>query len=117
MIGLFQALSVIPGVSRSGATIIGAMLLGVRRDIAVAFSFLLAIPTMAAATGLDIIKTKLSFTNQELFYLIIGLIVSFFVAYVTVIYFLRFIKTHSFIPFGIYRIIVAILYYMLIIRG
>lgn len=116
MIGLFQALSVIPGVSRSGATIIGAMILGVRRDTAVAFSFLLAIPTMASATGLDVIKTKLAFTNQELAYLVVGLIVSFFVAYATVIYFLRFIKTHSFIPFGIYRVVVAILYYLLIIR-
>jgi len=116
LIGVFQSLSVIPGVSRSGATILGAMVLGVRRDTAVAFSFLLAIPTMAAATGLDIIKTQLAYTNQELLYLAAGFVISFFVAYLTVLYFLRFIKTHSFIPFGIYRIIVAILYFFLIIR-
>lgn len=116
LIGLFQSLSVIPGVSRAAATIVGAMSLGVRRDTAVAFSFLLAIPTMAAASGYDILQTKLDFTQQELVFLMIGFVASFAVAYITVIYFLRFIKTHSFIPFGMYRIFIAVIYYLLMIR-
>lgn len=114
LIGIFQSLSVIPGVSRAGATIIGAMGLGVRRDTAVAFSFLLAIPTMAAASGLDVLQTKLAFSTQELIYLFVGFIASFLVAYITVLYFLKYIKTHTFIPFGIYRIVVAVSYYVLI---
>lgn len=88
---------------------------GIDRSTAVSFSFLLAIPTMLAASGLDIISTQLAFTQQELLYLVVGFIASFIVAYITVIYFLKFIKTHTFVPFGIYRIFVAILYYFFII--
>ena len=112
VIGLCQALSVVPGVSRAAATIMGAMGVGVRRDTAVAFSFLLAIPTMAAASGLDILETKLAFSSQELLYLCVGFVTSFLVAYAAVVYFLKYIKTHTFIPFGIYRIVVALLYFL-----
>ena len=116
LIGIFQSLSVVPGVSRAGGTIIGAMSLGISRDTAVAFSFLLAIPTMLAASGLDILETRLAFSSEELFFLTVGFIASFIVAYITVLFFLKYIKTHSFIAFGIYRIIVAIIYYFVMLR-
>lgn len=113
IVGLCQALSVIPGVSRSAATIIGGMSLGMSRETAVTFSFLLAIPTMLAATGLDILKTQLAFSSTELFYLFVGFVVSFFVAYLAVVSFLKFIKQHTFTVFGIYRIAIALLYFLI----
>lgn len=116
LIGICQAISVVPGVSRSAATIMGGMGLGLKRETAVAFSFLLAIPTMVAATGLDIAETKLAFSGHELVFLCIGVLVSFLVAYATVIYFLKYIKTHTFVPFGVYRIIVAVLYFFLVLK-
>lgn len=114
MIGLFQSISVIPGVSRAAATIIGAMLTGVNRKTAVEFSFLLAVPTLAAATGLDLVKSSFAFTMQEWSYLLLGLFVAFIVAYMTMKYFLRFIEHHTFISFGVYRIVVAIAYFFLV---
>jgi len=116
LIGLFQSVSIIPGVSRSAATIIPALLLGTKRKTAVEFSFLLAIPTMLAATSLDLIKSSFSFTMPEYFILAIGLIVSFIVALFTVKFLLDFIKKHTFIPFGIYRIVLAIFFWITILR-
>ncbi len=115
LIGLAQAVSVIPGVSRAAATIVGGLLLGLKRETAVKFSFLLAIPTMMAATGLDLIKTPLSFTNDEWTLLAIGFIGSFIVALVVVKFFLNYIKKHTFIPFGIYRIVLAVLFWLIIL--
>ena len=92
------------------------MAIGTSRDTAVAFSFLLAIPTMLAASGLDILETRLAFSSEELLFLTVGFIASFIVAYITVLFFLKYIKTHTFIPFGIYRIIVAIIYYFVMLR-
>jgi undecaprenyl-diphosphatase len=117
LIGVFQSTAVIPGVSRAAATIIGALCLGAKRKTAVEFSFLLAVPTMLAATFLDIYKSNFfSYTNQEYVSLTIGFIGSFIVAIFAVKFLLKFIKTHTFIPFGIYRIALAILFWFFIVK-
>jgi len=116
IIGIFQSIAVIPGVSRSAATIIGALFLGTKRKAATEFSFLLAVPTMMAATGFDIIKSNFSYDINEWFILFTGFIGSFIVAVVIVKWFLKFIQTHTFIPFGIYRIVLAILFYFFVIK-
>lgn len=115
-IGLIQALSVIPGVSRAGATIVGGMLLGTKRKAAVEFSFLLAVPTMIAATGLDLLKSSHSFTINEYFLLIVGLIGSFVTAIITVKYLVKFVQSHTFVSFGVYRILLALLYALIFLR-
>ncbi len=104
LIGLFQALAIIPGVSRSGATIIGGLGLGIKRREIVEFSFLLAIPTMAAATGLDLLKTDLSFSSQEIYIWLAGFITAFLIALLVIKLFLRFIETNNFSVFGWYRL-------------
>lgn len=114
IIGVFQSLSIIPGVSRAGATIIGGLFLGTKRKAAVEFSFLLAVPTMLAATGLDLVKSGFSFTEQEYFLLTIGFITAFIVAIFAVKFFVKFVQHHTLIPFGIYRIILAILFLLFI---
>ncbi|HVF69763.1 MAG TPA: undecaprenyl-diphosphatase UppP [Xanthomonadales bacterium] len=116
IIGLFQSISIVPGVSRAAATIIGAMLLGTKRKTAVEFSFLLAIPTMAAATGLDLIKTNFSFSTYEYSILAVGFVGSFIVAIFAVKFFIKFIQNHTFIPFGIYRIILSLLFFWFLLR-
>lgn len=115
-IGLFQSIAMIPGVSRSAATIIGALFLGTKRKPAVEFSFLLAVPTMFAATTLDVVKREFSFSNSEYFTLVIGFTGSFIVAILAVKFFLKFIQHHTFIPFGIYRIILTILFWLIVLR-
>ncbi len=116
LIGLVQSLSIVPGVSRSAATILGARLFGVNKETAVIFSFLLAIPTMLAASGLDLIQNNFSFSINELILLTIGFIGSFLVALLAVKLFLAVVQKYSFIPFGIYRIIIAFFYWYFIIR-
>lgn len=116
LIGVCQAIAVIPGVSRSGATILGALFLGTKRKTAVEFSFLLAIPTMLAATGLDIVKTNFSYSINEWMLISLGFIGSFITALIVVKWFLKYVQSHNFIPFGIYRIIAAILFYLIILR-
>lgn len=116
LIGIFQSISMVPGVSRSAATIISALFLGTKRKTAVEFSFLLAIPTMFAATVLDIAKSNFQFNSNEITSLIIGFIGSFIVAIIAIKFFLNFIQEHTFIPFGIYRIILALLFWFFIIR-
>lgn len=108
-IGFFQCLAMIPGTSRSGATIIGGLLLGVSRAVAAEFSFFLAIPTMAGATLLKLVKNGLNFTNQEWVLLAIGMVVSFIVAYIVIKWFMGYIKTKTFKIFGIYRVILGVL--------
>lgn len=115
-IGLFQSLSVIPGVSRAGATIVGSMTMGLNRKSAVEFSFLLAVPTMIAATGLDLVKSNFHFSNAEWGILAVGFIGAFVTALLTVKYFLRFVEHHTFVPFGIYRIVLAVLFWVLVMR-
>jgi undecaprenyl-diphosphatase len=117
LIGIFQSLAMIPGVSRSAATIVGGLFLGTKRKTAVEFSFLLAVPTMFAATILDIFKSDFnSYSSNEYLLLFVGFIGSFVVAIVAIKFFLNFIKNHTFIPFGIYRIIVAILFWFFIVK-
>lgn len=114
--GLAQALAIIPGVSRSGATIVAGLAMGISREAIVEFSFLLAIPTMAAATGYDLLKSSHSFSGSQFGTLAIGFIVSFIVALLAIKWFIGYIKNHSFMWFGIYRIIAAAVFYLLIFQ-
>lgn len=109
-VGLWQSLAMIPGVSRSAATIIGGEAMGITRKSIVEFSFLLAIPTMLAATVLDLHSSSLAFTEGEWKLLAVGCIVSFAVAFLAVKSFLKYIQSHSFAVFGYYRIVLAIVY-------
>ncbi|MBI1320602.1 MAG: undecaprenyl-diphosphate phosphatase [Candidatus Hydrogenedens sp.] len=108
-IGFFQCLAMIPGTSRSAATIIGAMALGASRAAAAEFSFFLAIPTMLGATALKLLKGGLGFTGEQWALLVLGSVISFVVAYASIALFMRYIQRHSFIPFGVYRIALALL--------
>lgn len=110
LIGLSQTLSMIPGVSRSAATIIGGLAMGINRRIIVEFSFLLAVPTMISAAALDLIKTAGSFTASQFMYLAAGFIVSFVSAMLAIKFLLSFIKNNNFILFGIYRISLSLLF-------
>ena len=116
IIGLAQSLAMVPGVSRSAATIIGGTLLGLKRKTAIEFSFLLAVPTMLAATGYDLLKTSFSFTPYEYSVLGVGMIGAFIVAILAVKIFLKYIERHNFIAFGIYRIILSLLFYFFILN-
>lgn len=109
-IGFAQAVAIIPGVSRSGATIVGGMLMGISRAAIVEFSFLLAVPTMLAATGLSLYKTSAAFTPHEWTALGIGFVVAFLLAMPIVKWFLGYVRSHSFTAFGWYRIALAILF-------
>ncbi len=109
-IGVFQSVAIIPGVSRSAATIIGGEIIGLSRSTIVEFSFLLAIPTMFAATSLDIIKNGVNFSGNEMFLLLVGFITAFIIAIVAIKSFLSYIKKNTFTAFGIYRIILAIVF-------
>ena len=109
-IGLFQVLALVPGISRSGTTILGAMLVGLQRETAMGFSFLLAIPTMGAASGYMLFKeySALSFEHFEL--LAAGFVVSFIVGWVAVKGFLAIVSRYSFTPFGFYLILSGLLF-------
>jgi undecaprenyl-diphosphatase len=109
-IGLFQAIAIIPGVSRSAATIIGGQILGLSRKVIVEFSFLLAIPVMLAATALDVYKAHSSFSSDQFSLLAFGLVVAFVVALASIKTFLSYIQKHSFAAFGVYRIALAIVF-------
>ncbi len=113
-IGLCQALSLVPGISRSAATIIGGMMLGVERKTAVDFAFLLAIPTMAAATGFDLIRSLDAWSADDAGALLVGFVTSFLVATIVIRWLLQFVRTNTFIPFGIYRIIAAAAFFVLV---
>ncbi|SNZ06753.1 undecaprenyl-diphosphatase [Persephonella hydrogeniphila] len=111
-IGVFQSIAMIPGTSRSGATIIGGLLLGFDRKTAAEFSFLLAVPTMFVATAYDLMKNYHHFETENWLNLGVGFITAFLFAVIAIKFFLRFIKTHTFIPFGIYRIVVGIVFFL-----
>ena len=108
-IGLFQALSLVPGTSRSGATILGGVLLGCSRAAASEFSFFMAIPTMAGASLLKLLKFGLSFTGAELLILLVGCVTAFVVSVVAIKTFIGYVKRHSFEAFGWYRIVLGAL--------
>ncbi len=109
-IGLIQCFSMIPGVSRAAATIIGGIFNGLDKKQATEFSFLLAVPTMFAATGYDLLKTPIVFSKQELFLLGIGLLVAFITAWIAVKIFLKIVENYGFKHFGYYRIIIGIIF-------
>ncbi|MGB4985327.1 MAG: undecaprenyl-diphosphate phosphatase, partial [Erysipelotrichaceae bacterium] len=108
-IGLFQVLALIPGTSRSGATIVGALSNGVSRTVAAEFTFFLAIPVMFGASLLKLVKFGFNFTAIELIYLSLGVIVSFVVSIFAIKYLMKYIKKHDFQIFGWYRIVLAVL--------
>jgi undecaprenyl-diphosphatase len=108
-IGLFQALAVVPGVSRSAATIVGGLALGLKRKAIVEFSFLLAVPTLLAATALDMIKSAPSLAAGDLPALAVGFLVSGVVSFMAMRFLLAYIKNHTFTLFGFYRIALAVL--------
>lgn len=110
IIGLFQSISMVPGVSRSAATIIGGLLLGLKRSTIVEFSFLLAVPTMMAATTLDLVKNADTFSTDQSGLLLVGFVTSFVMAIVGIKFLLSYIQKNNFIPFGIYRMIVVVLF-------
>ncbi|MBI4335728.1 MAG: undecaprenyl-diphosphate phosphatase [Candidatus Omnitrophica bacterium] len=110
IIGLFQAIAIVPGVSRSAATICGGLMLGLKRNVICEFSFLLAVPTMLAAAGADLIKSGRLFTMDEYMILATGFLVSFVVAMAGIKFLLGFIKRNNFIPFGVYRVILATIF-------
>jgi len=114
VIGVFQAISIIPGVSRAAATIIGGLLVGLDRQSAVEFSFLLAVPTMLAATGLDLVKSGLSFSSNEWLLLLVGFMGAMITAWLSVKFFLNFVKSHTFFWFGVYRIAISLLGWVVI---
>jgi undecaprenyl-diphosphatase len=114
-IGLVQCISMIPGVSRSGATIIGGLLCGMNRTAAAEFSFLLALPTMLAATCFDLFKNSAAFQDGDWGNLLIGFIVSFIFSIIGIKILIRFVANHTFIPFGVYRIIVGALFLLLVV--
>ena len=109
LIGIFQVLALIPGTSRSGATIVGAMIIGVGRTAAAEFTFYLAIPVMFGASLLKLIKFGFAFTAAEAAALILGMVVAFVVSIIAIRFLMGYIKKHDFTVFGWYRIILGIL--------
>ena len=106
-IGIFQMLALIPGTSRSGATIVGALLIGVSREVAAEFTFFLAIPVMFGASFLKLVKFGFHFTGQELGLLLLGCVVAFAVSVVAIKFLMGYIKKHDFKVFGYYRIVLG----------
>ncbi|MEG2928864.1 MAG: undecaprenyl-diphosphate phosphatase [Oscillospiraceae bacterium] len=118
IIGLFQVLSIIPGTSRSGATIIGALLIGVSRTAAAEFTFFLAVPVMFGLSALKILKFGFAFTGIEIFTLLFAMAVAFIVSAFVIKFLMTYIKKHNFKVFGWYRIIlgVVVLLYFVVIK-
>ncbi len=108
-IGIAQVFAVIPGTSRAGSTIVGALLVGLSRKAAAEFSFLLAIPVMVAASGYDLLKHYSEFTDANFLALGVGFVTAFIVAYLTMMFFIKFLEKFTFVAFGIYRILFGIL--------
>jgi undecaprenyl-diphosphatase len=113
-VGLFQSLALWPGVSRSASTILGGMIVGIERDTAAQYSFLAAVPIMVAATVLDLYKSLPLLHGSDVAMFSIGFVVSFIAAWLAIKSFLRFLGAHTLIPFGWYRIIVALVVFWII---
>ena len=109
IIGLFQVLSLVPGTSRSGSTILGGILFGASRYVAAEFTFFLAIPVMFGASLLKIVKFGIHFSGAELLILVIGMATAFVVSVISIKFLLRYIKNNDFKPFGYYRIVLGII--------
>ena len=108
-IGLFQVLSLVPGTSRSGSTILGAMILGCSRPAAAEFSFFLGIPVMFGASLLKIVKFGFHFSGAEIFILIFGMVVAFLVSIFSIKFLMSYIRRNDFKLFGIYRIVLGVI--------
>ena len=108
IIGFAQIFALVPGTSRAGATIIGALLVGLSRKASAEFSFLLAFPVMSAVTAYDLLKHYKEFSDENILTLGIGFIISFIIAYLTIKLFLKFLEKFTFVAFGLYRIIFGI---------
>jgi undecaprenyl-diphosphatase len=115
LIGLFQAIAIVPGVSRSAATIVGGSLIGISKRTIVEFSFMLAVPTMLAATGLELLKSRAALAGNAT-PLAVGFVVSFITAIIAIKSFLGYLKRHDFSAFGWYRIALAVVYFLVFIR-
>jgi undecaprenyl-diphosphatase len=107
-VGCAQCFALIPGTSRSGATIIGGMLFGLSRKAATEFSFFLAVPTLIAAGGYDLLKNRALFSAEHLAPLAVGMVVSFISAFVVIRWLVRYVATHDFKPFAWYRIVFGV---------
>ena len=112
LIGVFQMMAMIPGTSRSGATIVGALALGVSRSVAAEFTFFLAIPVMFGASALKLFKFGLAFTPMQVFLLLLGMIISFAVSVIAIKFLMKYIKNHDFKAFGYYRIVLGIVVFL-----
>jgi len=108
-IGLFQVLALVPGTSRSGATILGAMLLGCSRSSAAEFSFFLGVPVMFGASLLKIVKFGFAFTGTEIFYLLFGMVIAYIVSVYSIRFLMGYVKRNDFKIFGYYRIVLGII--------
>ena len=115
LIGLFQVLSIIPGTSRSGSTIVGALLIGVSRVAAAEFTFFLAVPVMFGLSAIKVLQFGFSFTSAELVVLIVGSLVAFLVSVLVIKFLMGYIKKHDFTAFGWYRIILGIIVILLLV--
>jgi undecaprenyl-diphosphatase len=115
LIGVFQSISIVPGVSRSAPTIMAGLALGMKRETIVMFSFLLAVPTMIAASGFDLLMSYGQFSGGQVNLLAVGFITSFLVALPAIKLFLGYVKKNSFIPFGVYRIILVAFFVLFVI--
>ena len=112
LIGVFQMMAMIPGTSRSGATIVGALALGVSRGVAAEFTFFLAIPVMFGASALKLFKFGLAFTPMQVFLLLLGMLVSFGVSIIAIKFLMKYIRNHDFKVFGYYRIVLGIIVFL-----
>lgn len=113
--GLTQSIAIIPGVSRAGASIFGAILFGMNRKTATEFSFILATPTILAATGFDLIQTAPAFSQQEIINLALGIILSYVFALIAIKWLIKYVSTHTFNAFGWYRIILGIIFLLFLL--
>ena len=109
IIGLFQVLSLVPGTSRSGATILGGILFGASRFVAAEFTFFLAIPVMFGASLLKMVKFGFHYTGSEIIILLVGMVTAFFVSVLSIKFLLRYIKKNNFMVFGWYRIVLGLI--------
>ena len=115
LIGTCQTIAMVPGVSRAAATILGGLFLGVKRKTIVEFSFLLAVPTMLAATSYDLLKTGFTFSADQFGLLFVGFVASFLVAVLAIKFLLHYIQWHDFKWFGWYRIILGLIFLLIIL--
>jgi len=116
-VGIAQVLAMWPGFSRSGATISAGLIAGMDRKTSAEFSFILAIPIMIGASGLKLVKHYKEFTSDDVVFLLIGFVVSFIVAWLAVVWFMRLIQRVKLTPFAVYRFIVAIVFGVLLLKG